>query len=170
MRRYFPEGVLERLPGILAQAEDLTGSYFKLTAFDPAHYPFDVRTLRDLDEREVADGAFAMLSRYEAPNRLIPGRGLTRPLYRICLQDHNLLKALERERGALALDPLLLFVLTHELCHIVRFCDYRQLFEANEKERAAEEARIHRFTQRILEPLHDPRLDALQRRYRDQVY
>jgi hypothetical protein len=151
----FQEPVLARIPDLLAQAEDLTGSFFKISSFDPARYPFEIATLRGLDRREIVPDAFAQVSRYAIPNRHRPGRGVSRPLYRICLQDHNVLGAIERERGALAIDPLLLYVLTHELCHIVRFCDFQQLFEADESTRDDEEVRVHRLTHAILRPLKD---------------
>ena len=143
----FGDRELDRIPALLGLAEELSGSYFKLSSFDPARYPFDVATLRELDAREIATGVFAQVTRHEAP-------ALRRHHYRICLQDHNVLEALQR--GPVALDPLLLYVLTHELCHVVRFCDYRQLFDApDDGERAAEEARVHRMTSEILAPLRD---------------
>lgn len=170
MRTAFQTRELDRLPSILAQAEDLTGSYFKLSSFDPSRFPFELATLRDLDSREIAPRAFAQLARYAVQNRTRPGRGLTRPLYRICLQDHNVLRALRREGGALSLDPLLLYILTHELCHIVRFCSFRQLFEADGAERAAEEERVHWLTHEILSPMRDSSLRPVIERFRQEPH
>jgi hypothetical protein len=165
MRSVFHRRELDRLPAILAQAEDLTGSYFKLSSFDPSRFPFELATLRDLDHREIAPRAFAQLARYEVENRTRAGRGLTRPFYRICLQDHNLLQAVRREGGALSLEPLLLYVLTHELCHIVRFCRFQKLFEADGAERDAEEKRVHSLTHEILAPVRDPLLRPVLERF-----
>lgn len=156
----FEQRELSRLPQILRTAEDLTGSFFKLSSFDPARYPFEVATLRELTPEEIADGAFAQLCRYAVAQRT----GLRpRPLYRICLQDHNLLRALAR--GDASLDNLLLYVLAHELCHVVRFCDFQHLFEADEAARGAEESRVHALTAEIVAPLKNPEIDALARRY-----
>jgi hypothetical protein len=158
MRCGFGEGDLERLPGVLHLAEDLTGEYFKIPAFDAARYPFEVATLKDLDALEIAPRALAHLARYDVTTRHRP-----RPLYRICLQDDNVLRTLDRD--ALAFDSLLLYILTHELCHVIRFCDYRQLFDADDARRDSEEALVHELTADILRPLRDPHIRRLAERY-----
>jgi hypothetical protein len=85
--------------------------------------------------------------------------------YRVCLQDHNILKA---HRGRdLALFPLLLYIVTHELVHIVRFSQFLALFEASEPQRLAEEQRVHRLTHRILEPFNYLNMMPVIRYYED---
>jgi len=73
--------------------------------------------------------------------------------YRVCLQDHNILKTLEGSPD-LALFPLLLYIVTHELVHVIRFSQFLALFEAAEAEKALEETRVHQLTQKILAPLN----------------
>ena len=73
--------------------------------------------------------------------------------YRVCLQDHNILRTL-KARPQISLFPLLLYVITHELVHVVRFSQFLALFEACGKEQAEEEARVHQLTQEILAPLN----------------
>jgi hypothetical protein len=48
------------------------------------------------------------------------------------------LEALDRDRE-LGMVPLLVYVFTHELVHIVRFCNFSQRFEFHMKEREKEE-------------------------------
>jgi len=82
-------------------------------------------------------------------NRALPSASFD--FYRVCLQDHNILKALQ-SREDLALFPLLVYIVTHELVHIVRFSQFLALFEASEEQKRQEEKRVHRLTQKILEP------------------
>ena len=72
--------------------------------------------------------------------------------YRVCLQDHNILKTLKNGHD-LRLFPLLLYIVTHELVHIVRFSQFLALFETPEEHKHEEERRVHRLTQNILAPL-----------------
>jgi hypothetical protein len=168
MRVSFGTRELEQLPVLLGRAEDLIGTHFKISRFAPERYPFEIATLERLDPREIVPHAFAQVSRYAVPNRTQPGRGLLRPLYRICLQDHNLLRAVQRDD--LSTEALILYVLTHELCHIVRFCDYRQLFEADPDRRFREEARVHCITHEILSPLKDAGIQRVLELYDGHEY
>jgi hypothetical protein len=59
-----------------------------------------------------------------------------------------------KARPQISLFPLLLYVITHELVHVVRFSQFLALFEACGKEQAEEEARVHQLTQEILAPLN----------------
>jgi hypothetical protein len=71
--------------------------------------------------------------------------------YRVCLQDHNILKTLQHVDYLMF--PLLLYIVTHELVHIVRFSQFLALFEAPEEHKQEEERRVHQLTQKILAPL-----------------
>jgi hypothetical protein len=53
----------------------------------------------------------------------------------------------------LSLFPLLLYIVTHELVHIVRFSQFLALYETPEEQKDEEEERVHRLTQNILGPL-----------------
>lgn len=165
--RPFSRRELAKLPPSLALAEDLTGSFFKIPVFDRRKYPFEVDTLRNLEPAEIADEAFAQVCRYEAPNLSIPGRGLRRSFYRICLQDHNIRRAVPPEEEPQAFEALLLYILTHELCHVVRFCNFQQLFEADEHQRASEEQLVHRLTRQILARHRSRHLEQVIERYAD---
>ncbi len=50
--------------------------------------------------------------------------------------------------------PMLLYIVTHELVHVIRFSQFLALFEAPEEEKAREEILVHRLTQKILQPLN----------------
>jgi len=59
----------------------------------------------------------------------------------------------------------LLYIITHELVHVIRFSQFLALFEACGEEQALEEARVHHLTQKILEPLNFLELTAVMSYY-----
>jgi len=147
---YFQSQDKELLKDAVVIAEEVTSDFFKLSHWRRSRY--DILTLETLRQEEISSHALALVARYRG---LHPGRMLESAsfdFYRVCLQDHNILEALGRQPG-LSLFPLLLYVLTHELVHIVRFSQFQALFEAPEWERRREEELVHRLTQEILAPL-----------------
>lgn len=135
-------------------AEDLIGDHFALAAIDSRNHPVDLRTLVELRAEEVVPaGAFAQVARYDERGSIA---SLARTLYRICVQDHAVLNRLRDERGAVDLFPLLVYVLTHELVHVVRFLRHQGPFHPTDRGRAAEEAIVHEITRRVLTraPIH----------------
>jgi hypothetical protein len=52
----------------------------------------------------------------------------------------------------------MLYILVHELIHIVRFSRFLHNFEASDIERMDEEARVHGITREILAPTRLPGL------------
>jgi hypothetical protein len=90
--------------------------------------------------------------------------------YKICLQDLAILEALDRS-PSLRLFPFTLYIITHELIHIVRFTKFLQSFVATENERHAEEVRVHDKTHEILKPVRIPGMAAVfdfYARWRDE--
>ena len=65
-------------------------------------------------------------------------------------------EALAAHPDEFALEPLLLYVLTHELIHVVRFGTLLQRIDLPVDQRVREEARVDRTTHRILRRLGDP--------------
>ncbi len=145
-------------------AEDRTGDYFKFSSGQWRRHRYDVRTLSQLATDEVVPDVFALLKKSdEEKGRIEPG-SRNRDFYFICLQDHRILKALKRDRD-LGLLPLLVYVFTHELVHIVRFCNFSQRFEVSTKDREKEERIVHATTFEILKELSLPRLDYILNSY-----
>ena len=141
-------------------AEDSTSDFFKLSHSQWRRSRYDILTLEALRDEEISSHALAQLAKYSC---CLPGRELKSAhydLYRICLQDHNILGTLEKETR-LALLPLLIYVITHELVHIVRFSQFHQLFDASEAEKAQEEKRVHSLTRDILRPFRCPDLKRI---------
>jgi hypothetical protein len=147
-------------------AEESTSDFFKLSNSQWRRSRYDILTLEALREEEISSSALAQLAKYTC---CLPGRELKSAhfdLYRICLQDHNILSTLEKQTK-LALLPLLIYVITHELVHIIRFSRFHQLFDATTEEKEQEEKRVHSLTREILRPYKCPDLAEISLHYHD---
>jgi hypothetical protein len=141
-------------------AEESTSDFFKLSNSHWRRSRYDILTLEALWDEEISAHALAQVAKYTC---CLPGRELKSAhydLYRICLQDHNILSTLDQQTK-LALLPLLIYVITHELVHIVRFSQFHQLFDATAEEKAQEEKRVHSLTREILKPFKCPDLEEI---------
>ena len=133
-------------------AEELTSNHFKISFRQWRRSHYDIKTLIDLQESEIEDNAFAQIVRYVG-QPIDSDLGSSRfDFYKVCLQDHVILKALQREKSTPFL-PLVVYILTHELIHIVRFNRFEQKFYAFQKEKEKEEIRVHAITYEILKGL-----------------
>ena len=148
----------------VATAEELVSNHYKLSASQWLNRKYDVKTAADLIAGEVIEGPFAQVIRYEGR---VPSEHLNSSsfdFYKICLQDHNILRTLQAT-PQLTLFPFALYIVTHELIHIVRFSQFLQNFEASTDERLAEEKRVHDKTHEILCPLKIDGLAAVLNYY-----
>ena len=139
-------------------AEDATGNSYKFSMRQWKRHNYEVKTLLSLNENEISKNAFAVLSK---GSRVISGfepKTKGRDFYFICLQDHLILNALKRDKE-LRLLPLLVYIFTHELVHIVRFCNFFQRFDVSGKGKDREETVVHARTYEILQGFSLPKLD-----------
>jgi hypothetical protein len=90
----------------------------------------------------------------------------TYDLYKICLQDDAILAALD-QHPELAMLPFALYIITHELIHIVRFSKFLQGFDASAEERLSEEKRVHERTHDILSTIRLTGLATVLDFYKD---
>ena len=161
--QYFNKNQLRVVGDALDIAEDMTSNYFKLSLLHWKRNRFDIRTLSSLFGEEIKDNVFALLKKY-----MVDGKGeeieplyKTREFYLIYLQDHQILKALQRD-GNIKLLPLLAYILTHELVHIVRFCKFQVQFNTQgENHRIQEEKIVNQTTYKILKQLSLPDLSYI---------
>ncbi len=147
-------------------AEELVSNHFKMSASQWLRPKYDVKTLAELAPPEIVDGPFAQIIRYEGQPKSASLSSSTYDFYKICLQDHAILAAL-RQNPDLQLLPFALYIITHELIHIVRFSKFLQGFDASAEERLAEEQRVHARTHDILIGLKLPGLSDVLHFYRD---
>jgi hypothetical protein len=150
--RYFAPGQIHLVDKALEIAEDATCNHYHISTGNWKKYGFEVSHLADLREEEITPLGLAQIARYVQPfPDHIPTITL-RDYYRICLQDHNILKAVNRKDGV-EFFPLMIYVLTHELVHVIRFRTFLQRFEVDEGEKAVEEGKVHQTTFQILKSL-----------------
>ncbi len=163
----FSHSEMGLLDQAVAMAEESVSDFFHISDASWSRYPYELRTLAELQPQEVTKRALAQVLRLRRPpvNGCVRGRDF----FRVCLQDHNLLGLIRRERDRGLLLPLLTYVTAHELVHVVRFYRFMHLFEADQSQRADEEARVHTITAQLLRRVRLPRLDAVINLYDEQV-
>ncbi len=149
----------------LGIAEEKTGDFYKYSVSQWRRHKYEVKTLNNLKKHEIAPDVFALLNKgFRAIDRF-DSKTKTRDYYFICLQDHNILNALDRDMD-LNLLSLMVYVFTHELVHIVRFCSFNQRFDAPEDNQEKEEQVVHQTTYDILKKLSLPKMDYVLESYR----
>ena len=131
-------------------AEELVSNDYKMSASQWLGPRYDVKTLVELTSEEIIDGPFAQIIRYKGQRKNTSLGSATYDFYKICLQDHIIQSTLEGKPD-IELFPFSLYIVTHELIHIVRFSKFLQNFEASAEERMAEEKRVHQTTHKILQ-------------------
>lgn len=149
IKQYFNYNQIRQLDQAIEISEDIVGDHFKISTSQWRHYRYDIRSLKDLSPEEIIDTAYAQILRYtQHPQERFRGsfRG---EYFKVCLQDHVILKTLNRRKELLFV-PFLIYIVTHELIHIVRFARFIQSFIASREEQAREEQRVHEFTRDLL--------------------
>ncbi|MEJ5300428.1 MAG: hypothetical protein WHS38_05505 [Thermodesulforhabdaceae bacterium] len=148
-RPCFSDNQIHQLDQAIEIAEDIVGDHFKISTAEWKHYRYDIRSLKYLYPEEITDIAYAQILRYtQHPQERFRG-SLRGEYFKICLQDHVILKTLNTNSDLLFV-PFLVYIVTHELIHIVRFARFLQHFIANESEQIEEERRVHHLTQDLL--------------------
>ena len=133
LEKFNPEQ-LETVNEAVEMAEELVSNHYKMSASQWLHRRVDIKTLTDLSPDEIVHGPFAQIIRYEGRHRARPLGSSTYDLYKICLQDHAIMTTLS-EQTELRLFPFVLYIITHELIHIVRFSKFLQYFDAPAEDR-----------------------------------
>jgi hypothetical protein len=151
-RPSFSANQFEAVNRAVLLAEELVSNHYKMSSSQWLGPRYDVKTLKELEAGEVIDGPFAQIIRYRGRRKNTSLGSASYDFYKICLQDHTILATLGR-RTDLPLFTFALYIICHELIHIVRFGKFLQGFDASEQERHVEEALVHGETHQILQPL-----------------
>lgn len=144
----------------VAISEELVCNFYKMSVNQWLRHQYDVKTLVDLNPDEIVHGPFAQIVRYQGQRKNTSLGSSTYDFYKICLQDHAIIKSLHSSSG-LTILPFVLYIITHELVHIVRFSKFLVNFNASPNEKKVEEIRVHEEAQRILEGQQVPGLEAI---------
>jgi hypothetical protein len=151
--KYFNSSQIVIVNHSVAIAEELVSNHYKMSASEWLHPKYDVKTLADLRPEEIAEGPFAQIIRYTGFRKNTSLGSNAYDFYKICLQDHAIISALDTY-PKLKLLPFCLYIVSHELIHIVRFSKFLQNFDASAEEKLLEETRVHDYTHLILQPLN----------------
>ncbi len=156
--RFFNREELLKVDEAVKIAEELVNNFFKMSSGQWLRNRYDIKTAKDLDGHEHVYGPFAQVMKYEARKKEISLGSSSYTLYKICLQDDAILSTIQKE--SLLLESFLLYILTHELVHIIRFSKYKQRYEnKNEADVTLDEERqVHLLTHEILKFLSMPGL------------
>lgn len=160
----FNLGQINTVNSSVAMAEELVSNFYKMSASQWLRPRYDIKTLADLNKEEIVCGPFAQIIRYRGQRKNAFLGSSLYDFYKICLQDHSILSALKRSPD-IKLFAFILYIITHELIHIVRFSKFLQNFDASPDEKMAEERRVHKSTGKILEPVKVPGLPDVFRFY-----
>ncbi len=152
---------------LMDMAQDLVTDYFGISSDEWRNYRYEVKTLAHLSQAEITDEALAQICMYECLKERSVTPTSSFDLYRICLQDNRILNAVKMSLNKIQLRPLLLYIFTHELSHIVRFSKYFKDFFASPEEKEEEEAIVHSITYEMLTSVSDRSLDCVLNRYRN---
>jgi len=163
-RKQFDPDQIDIVNKAVAMAEELVSNAYKMSTSQWLNRKFDVRTLADLQSDEVVHGPFAQIVRYEGKRKNSTLGSGSYDFYKVCLQDHAILATID-EAGDLSLFPFVLYIVIHELVHIVRFTQFVQNFQASRQEMMAEEARVHRKTHDILAAVQVPAMTSVLKFY-----
>ncbi len=162
----FTPSEINAVSDALEVAEEVTANFYKFSGGQWKRFHYDIKTLLSLKGEEITNDAFALLNKGIRVIDEFESITKKRDFYYICLQDHQILKALNRD-NYLGLFPLLVYILTHELVHVVRFCSYLQRFGLSSEEREKEERVVHATTFDILNGLPMNRLGYVLESYKD---
>lgn len=147
--KYFNPDEIRVVNNAVAMAEELVSNHYKLSATQLLHLNYDVKTLKDLAESEIVDDHFAQIVRYAEKKKNDLQDMPVNDFYKICLQDHSITRAINKFRR-LDLQAFAVYIVCHELIHVVRFRKFLQHFDAPLKEKMTEEKRVHIKTHEIL--------------------
>ena len=152
---YFTPAQALEIDQAVRMAEELVSNHYKMSANEWLRPKYDIKTMAHLADDEIVQGPFAQIIRYKGQPKNKTLGSSAFDFYKICLQDHAILDTLKRESD-LELFPFALYIITHELIHIVRFAKFVQGFEATADEKMEEERRVHAYTHDILQVLQIP--------------
>jgi len=163
MPRYFNAAQIPLTNKAFNDAEKLVSRNFRISEKELKTKRYDVKTLAHLEEHEIREGAFAHLCKYvyEKPAQSPNVEKKSFDFYRICLQDNIILDAVERANSFIKLNPLMLYIATHELIHVLRFSNGEIDFDASLEEKEQEEAIVHNLTKFVLQPVKHHDLDIV---------
>lgn len=150
-QRFFDSEELEVVDQSVLLAEELVNNYFKLSSGQWLNNRYDIKTAVNLLPHERVDGPFAQVLKYEGRQAGASLGSSAFCLYNVCLQDPAILDLVSR-RPEIPLPSFLLYILIHELVHVVRFLRFEHRYESTSEPDLTfeEEKKVHGLTREIV--------------------
>ncbi|MBN2468478.1 MAG: hypothetical protein JXD19_10045 [Deltaproteobacteria bacterium] len=137
---------------VYAATEEAASYLRRFYCFSPRewfNYCFDIKTACEADISSRANRkAFAEIGRYDPVLKDVSA--FPKERYQIFLFDRNILNALWRCPDV-EFYPLMIYILTHELIHIARFCQNLHPFDCDDADLQKEEEKVSDLTQKVLD-------------------
>ena len=154
IQKMFTAAELDKVAQAVLRAEELVNNYFKLSPSLWLKNRYDIKTARDMAPHERVQGPYAQVLKYEGRKKEVPLGSSSFSLYHVCLQDPAIL-GLVRKNPVIRLAPFLLYIVVHELVHVVRFLRFEHRYETGvEADLTLEEERkVHGLTRQIIRPV-----------------
>jgi hypothetical protein len=167
---HFNNQELLKVDDAVKVSEEVINNFFKMSSGQWLKNRYDIKTAKDLAGHEHVDGPFAQVIKYEGRKIDVPLGSSSFSFYKVCLQDSAILSAVSTSH-LLLLEPFLLYIITHELVHVVRFLKFKQRYEnSNEADvTLEEERRVHFLTHEILKSVSFSGLKQVFEFYKDWV-
>jgi len=168
MFSYFTDKHKDILAEAAIIAEETVGNYFQFSNGEWKKMPYDIKTSRELDQIEkLPKHVFAQVLSYTVSWEKKRRGTDCYQFYRICLNDPLILKEIGKQ--FILFLPFLVYILTHELVHIVRFSKFYHLPHIS-KNRIEEEAIVYHITSNILSPLKLKGIKEIIKRFTPKEY
>lgn len=142
----------------MGEAEEHTTRYYCIPPYRWHQMNYDLVTRQDREWEPVPDGTLARVLRLR---QVRPLRNAASDFYRIQLNDPNILMVARRENLEPDLYPFLVYILTHEMVHLVRLSTILPDEQATCLAPEAEESRVEGVAYRILSNARDHRLSPI---------
>jgi hypothetical protein len=163
---HFTSRQLSQIHDCLTEAESRLINFYRFAPREWFNYSYDLLTVRDLPQAHPLPGDEVLAEVVRGPSppkaqHIFPCGAPA--LYRILLFDRHILHSM-RHLPAVPFQRFILYILTHELIHIVRFTHSID-FHLPAAEKSREENKVHDLTCQVLEPLGDPTVQRIARLY-----
>ncbi len=158
---FFNSSQISVANGAFSSAEKMAVRYFHLRPGELKEHRYDVKTRAHLEEHEVKGEVFAHLCRYRYEKGKAREDVSDFYFYRVCLQDNRILDAVHRAGSFIKFSPLMLYIATHELVHVMRFDREKINFDASQEEKNREEEKVHAITRNMLKSVVFPDLNVV---------
>ncbi len=169
-KKIFSPSELTKVNDAVVLAEEFVSNYFRMSSGQWLRIRYDIKTLEQLKEAEIVDGPFAQVVGYDGRKKDAQLGSSKFNYYAVCLQDEAILDTVEKN-DCIKLFPFLVYIVVHELVHIVRFGKFQQIYSASSQVEHAikEEIKVHDLTRKILSEPTLPGMDKVLEYYKKWV-